>query len=282
MKEFSDTVYWLSLCFTGFSDVCLLLMIFCVLFSTLFDKPGYRLVVYSSLSILVLSNSLMIPKTHSGFLCALQGFLNSFGCLSVTMWTSVLMHSLYSEILYEKIHSELYYITLCVVIPMLVTLPEVFMTGFSYGSGWCVLDIQKFSDYYIILTVFTPFIVCSCFNITVFFRILSFIKMFDAGYRTEEYLEKESMFITLRKFPICINICLILPAIYRYYYLNNRIDNQVIDIVAVVGESLIGYMYALCFVVNFMKNTKRIADVSIVSSARTLGQTFSVNSEFKP
>ena len=257
MTGFS-TLDILSLIFTVFSSLGLVFVILSISVSGLFKTLNYRIFLYTCLSLLILSISLILPVRKYPGICEFQGFVNNFGSLSCIIWSSVAFYNVFSEIICDKAQSEIYYLSLGFIIPLLITLPEFILGAFGDNNAWCSFDSNAINEYVLILQIFVPIFVSIFLNVTLIMRIRYFFTQFPIGYKTEEFLNKKNKYNQMKKLPICINICFLMPMIYEYYYLRGNASNIIINCIGIIGETLVGYCASVCFATNFLFPSKNI------------------------
>lgn len=281
MVGFTEVFDLFSMCFAIFSCVCTGVVVLVVLMTNMREKMPYRLVVYTGVSIMVLQVSFMIQGNEGGSLCNIQGYINIAGTISCLVWACILSYNLYVEILFEKELSEKYYWVIGYLLPALIPMPELVMGKYSEKMAWCMIKGDLYGNYMRMFEFFVPYIVSVFFNITIVLRIKQYLKEFDSGFRTEEFLSKKKVFRTFRNHPACVNFLFLLPAVYHFYYLQHSVSSRTIDVLGMIGETLIGYGFSLMFLLNFFTrgDMKKVSLTEGFPSSITIETSLSVNAE---
>ena len=272
MGEFSDPQFVIILTLCSISGLGLLLVTLSILLTNLLSLLRYRIYLYSTISILLLSITLCLPIQIYSSLCETQAFLNTFSALSCIIWSSLAFYNLYSEIIYEKTFRDAYFLALGYILPFLLAFPEVFTKNYAYNHNWCSFDSGKINDLLTAGEIFVPMLVGIFFNLTVSLRVNYFMNNFERGFRPAEYFMKKAMFRHMIKLPICINLCLLPPMIYEYYYLSNNQSSLVLNVVGIAGQALLGYCASICFMSIFIGAKK--ASVLIETPSSTQGTIY--------
>jgi 7 transmembrane receptor (Secretin family) len=239
---------------------CYTLSLFFLLFviiltsaSKLRERLDYRLVLYASISVLMLSTSIIVPldkySNHS-WLCQLQGLLNEFGALSCTAWLCVLPYNAYTGLKYEKNLSEYYYLILSYAIPALISLPQAITNSYTNSYIWCAIDSVDINKYTNVSEFIIPIILSILCNVYTFVQTIQYLNNFDRRSQPEEYRQKVKVFCSVARYCAWIYLCFIPIVIHRLYYFYYDSDNDVVDVMGIVGETIIGFGFSVCFVWN--------------------------------
>ncbi|OMJ82613.1 hypothetical protein SteCoe_16662 [Stentor coeruleus] len=269
------------MCFAVFSCVCAGIVVLLILMTSMRKKIHYRLIGYTGISIMILQVSFMIQGNEGTSLCNIQGYVNISATISCLVWACILSYNLYVEILFEQELSEKYYWVIGYLLPALIPMPELVMGKYSEKMSWCMMKKDLYGNYMMIFEFFVPFIASWFFNITIVLRIKQYLKEFDSGFRTEEFLSKKKTFKAFRCHPAWVNALFVLPAVYQFYYLQHSVSSRTIDILGMIGETLIGYGFGLMFLLNFFTrgDMKKVVFSEKFPSVITIETSLSVNAE---
>jgi hypothetical protein len=199
----------------------------------LLDSYTFRLVTYLSLVDIFISSStfhsgFLIPNSLSHELCLLQAMLQNYSQLASLFFTGLISYSLYEMIVKDNayiIKQETYTVSICFLLPAIVTPLPLFTNSYGDAQGWCWITYDRtiINYFWTVFQFYGPLFILFLMNIYFYIRI--YRKIRNEKERYDDLKVVVRMMKRLKLYPLILIVCFGPAVAHRIFYLITK-DNE--------------------------------------------------------
>lgn len=261
MEEYHRVFYLLSVCFSGFSLCCAVVVSLVVGFSRLGREDEFRAFVACLVADGILLAGVALDSGNE-VQCQVQGLLVNWGNLAMLTYAGIFMYLQYVKIVWDARVSLRYLGAVGVGMTGLVAGLEYSMDFYKKSSIFCAVSTDSNEFSVVILAFFSPIVFAAFFCLCVSVKVESFVKECGCGIRDEEITEKFDNFSGFKRYSWCIILINCGFAVYTCFYWVNQEKNVFVDAVGLVALGLSGYFVSLVFLFNVFGAKHKMSRIS--------------------